>query len=90
MPLTMTSFHSMPSQHTMTDNDFYKSVRHYPKSKQVSLKSRRGMRPMRSSTTMTAAQKNRKLHYYSMTLPVKPVYDVGPKKGKRSFLLCNT
>jgi hypothetical protein len=29
---------------------------------------------MRSSTTMTAAQKNRKLHYYSFV-------NEGPKKG---------
>jgi hypothetical protein len=85
MPLTMTSFHSMPSQHTttsMADKDFYKSIRHYPKSKHVS---RRGMRPMRSSTTMTAAQKNRKIYYYSMAKSV--TYELGPKKGNHPSTL---
>jgi len=101
MPLTLPSFHSMqyqqdifclsPSDSAMTENDFFK-IRPYHNTKKqmpVLAKSRRGMRPMRSSTTSTAAQKNKKLRYYSTLSDSKPAITMsysfhpqGPKKGK--------
>lgn len=57
-----------PSDSAMTDStEFYqirKQQQKYPK-KHFSIlsKTRRGMRPMRSSTSVTAAQKSRKIRY---------------------------
>jgi hypothetical protein len=90
-------FYLSPSNTAMTENSFF-NIRPYHNNKKqlpVLSKNRRGMRPMRSSTTSTAAQKNRKLRYYS-TLPAsKPAINIshmnnslelGPKKGKYSIL----
>ncbi|KAG1106753.1 hypothetical protein G6F42_016624 [Rhizopus arrhizus] len=81
-----------PSDSAMTENDFFK-IRPYHNTKKqmpVLAKSRRGMRPMRSSTTSTAAQKNKKLRYYSTLSDSKPAitmsYSFHPQGPKKDFI----
>ncbi|KAI8636712.1 WD40-repeat-containing domain protein [Parasitella parasitica] len=110
MPLTLPLFHSMqhqqdffclsPTDSAMTESDFFKIRPYYNHKKHtpVPSKSRRGMRPLRSSTLSTAAQKNRKLRYYSSLPASKPaavnslhylngtITEIGTKKDLISLL----